>query len=43
MRAWPVAEALEAAKICPFLEIDGILDASKMLEISDTAGQSTDG
>jgi len=38
-----MAEALGAAKFCPFLEINGILDASEMLEISDTAVQSTDG
>jgi hypothetical protein len=43
IRAGSMAEALEAAKSCPFLEINGILEVSEMLEISDTAAQSTDG
>jgi len=43
IRAGPVAEALEAAQFCPFLEISGILDVSAMFEISDMAGKSTDG
>ena len=38
-----MAEALEAAKFCPFLGINGILDVSEMLEISDKAAKSTDG
>jgi len=42
IRAGSMAEALEAAKFCPFLVINGILDVSEMLDISDTAAQSTD-
>jgi hypothetical protein len=38
-----MAEALEAAKSCPFLEINGTLEVSEMLEMSDTAAQSTNG
>ena len=43
IRAGSMAEALEAARSCPFLEINGILEVSEMLEISDTAAQPTDG
>ena len=42
-RAGSMAEALEAAKSCPLLEINGILEVPEMLKISDTAAQSTDG
>ena len=41
--AGSMAEVLEAAKSCPFLDINGILEVSEMLEISDAAAQSTDG
>ena len=43
IRAGSMAEALEVAKSCPFLGINGILEVSEMLEISDRAAQSTDG
>jgi hypothetical protein len=42
-RAGSMADDPEAAKFCPFPQINGILDLSEMLEISDTAAQSTDG
>jgi len=41
--AGSIAEALEAAKSCPFLRINGVHQVSEMLEISDTAAQLTDG
>jgi hypothetical protein len=31
-------EALAAAKSCPFLEINGVLEISEMVEMTDTAG-----
>jgi hypothetical protein len=38
-RAESTAEALEAAKACPFFEINAILEVSEKLEMSDTADQ----
>jgi hypothetical protein len=40
IRAGSMAEALEAARSCPFLEINGTLEVSEMLEMSDTATTS---
>jgi hypothetical protein len=39
IRAGSMAEALEAAKSCPFLEINGTLEVSEMLEMSDSAAK----
>jgi len=40
IRAGSMVEALEAAKSCPFLEINGTLEVSEMIEMSDTEAQS---
>ena len=40
IRATSMAEALEIAKSCPFLEINGTLEVSEMIEMSDTAPRS---
>lgn len=42
IRAGSMAEALEAAKSCPFLEINGTLEVSEMLEMGDTMAESAD-
>ena len=40
IRAGSMVEALEAAKSCPFLEINGTLEVSEMIGMSDTEAQS---
>lgn len=37
IRAASMDEALAAAKSCPFLEINGVLEISEMIEMTDTA------
>ncbi len=41
IRAGSITEALEVAKSCPFLEINGTLEVSEMIEMSDTIARST--
>ena len=41
IRAGSMAKALEAAKSCPFLEINGTLEVSEMIEMSDTTAELT--
>ena len=41
IRAGSMAKALEAAKSCPFLEINGTLEVSEMIEMSDTTAKVT--
>jgi len=38
IRSASMDEALVAAKSCPFLEINGVLEISEMVEMTDTAG-----
>ena len=40
IRAASMEEAIEAAKRCPFLDIDGTLEVSEMIEMTAGSGES---
>ncbi len=41
LRMDSLEQALAAAQSCPFLEINGVLEVSEMLEISGSSGETT--